>query len=360
MVVVIALHTTTLTQPAWHRMTAGVEIREGGPAAGFGYSTSICHDRAVRCVLILGGAAWGRLARTPVKGGRGGAAPGADGPERAARGGEGRGMTTLYVTEPRATVRSRREGLEVTMAGSPAEAGSEGPGTAARTASLRVGLHRLEVVVLVGRAHITAEAMRACAGEGVAVVLMDRGGRVRARMTPESCRSADLRLLQYAAHQDAAARLERAARIVEAKAWNAVEALVERQSNDPMNPALPVAIAALKDRARAVRAAGSVESLLGHEGTAARLYFQALATTFRGPIAFCGRRQPPGPRPGQLAALPGLHPAGQPAGRSARSPRPRPGPGSLPRDPSRQAQPGPGPARGTAPPHRGPIRDQGL
>ena len=133
--------------------------------------------------------------------------------------------------------------------------------------------------------------------------------------------------------------------------------MAERGSNDTMNPPLPEAIAALKDRARVVRSAGSPESLLGHEGTAARLYFQALATTFRGPIAFAGARQPPGPRPGQRAALAGLHPAGQPAGRPDRGPRPRPGPGHLPRGPSRQAQPGPGPARGAAPPDRGPVRD---
>ncbi len=206
-------------------------------------------------------------------------------------------MATLYVTEPRATVRSRREGLEVTIRASTAEVEPGGRSTAAAIAPLRVGLRRLEVVVLVGGAHITAEAMQACSGAGVAVVLMDHGGRVRARMTPDSGRSADLRLLQYAAQQDAPGRRQRAAAIVEAKVWNAVAVLVDRQSNAPDNSALPPAIAALKIQARAARAADSIESLRGHEGTAARIYFQALATTFRGPITFSGRQSRPAPDP---------------------------------------------------------------
>ncbi|MHB1559358.1 MAG: CRISPR-associated endonuclease Cas1 [Isosphaeraceae bacterium] len=212
----------------------------------------------------------------------------------------GQVMTILYVTDPRATVRDAGDGLAVTTREAPGESGpADVPSRTATSTALRVGLHRLEAVVLVGRAHITAEAMRACAAAGVAIVLMDRGGRVQARMIPDAGRSADLRMLQYAVCRDPGARLERAVRIVQAKLANAVAVLVERQSNEPAtaNPALPEAIAALKERVRAVSSAGSRDVLLGHEGFAARLYFQALATAFRGPIRFSGRASRPSPDP---------------------------------------------------------------
>jgi|SRR5271166_1692863 len=49
----------------------------------------------------------------------------------------------------------------------------------------------------------------------------------------------------------------------------------------------------------------SLDSLLGHEGTAARHYFGALATTLRGEIGFTARRQhfePDPDRPGGIRA----------------------------------------------------------
>jgi CRISPR-associated protein Cas1 len=213
-------------------------------------------------------------------------------------------MATLYVTEPLATVRLRREALEVEVISGDRQADpmeADGAGTEDQPVVPRpprqVELHRLEAVALVGRVHITVEALRTCVERGIAVALLDRAGRFEARLTPESSRSADLRMKQYAVHLDLAGRLRRAAEIVAAKARNGCEVLIEHQSNDSANAALPMAIAALKDQAAGARAAGSLESLLGYEGAAARTYFQALATVFRGPITFPGRKQRPSPDP---------------------------------------------------------------
>src|SRR5271157_2179372 len=68
-------------------------------------------------------------------------------------------MPTLYITEPGATVRLRSESLEVTIPEEAMENAVE-----AKQANLpprQVELHRLELVALVGRAHITSEAMLA-------------------------------------------------------------------------------------------------------------------------------------------------------------------------------------------------------
>ncbi len=204
-------------------------------------------------------------------------------------------MPTLYITEPGATVRLRSESLEVTIPEEAMENAVE-----AKPADLpprQVELHRLELVALVGRAHITSEAMLACLDRGVAVAFFRRDGRFRGRLCPGSDRCGDLRVLQYAAHNDASARLVRARHVVWAKARNAMAVLAGHQSNDSRNPALPAAIAALKAMVTGIEAAMSPESLLGHEGTAARHYFGALATTFRGEIGFTARRQHPSPDP---------------------------------------------------------------
>ena len=204
-------------------------------------------------------------------------------------------MPTLYVTEPGATV--RRRGDSLTIVPPPATDPDPADGPEARAAPCTVELHRLELVALIGRAHITTEALYACLDHGVSVALFQRNGRFRARLLPESARSADLRGSQYGAHQDADRRLERARGVVAAKAGNAAAVLRDLQSNDSQNTALPEAIARLKSHGIALGACASPESLLGWEGTVARDYFQALATAFRGPIGFSSRQRRPAPDP---------------------------------------------------------------
>ena len=100
-------------------------------------------------------------------------------------------MPTLYITEPGATVRLRSESLEVTV---PEEALEDaGNGEPASIPPRQVELHRLELVALVGRAHITSEAMLACLDRGVAVAFFRRDGRFRGRLCPGSDRCGDLR-----------------------------------------------------------------------------------------------------------------------------------------------------------------------
>ena len=77
-------------------------------------------------------------------------------------------MPTLYITEPGATVRLRSESLEVTV---PEEVLEDSENKEPASIPPRqVELHRLDLVALVGRAHITSEAMLACLDRGVAVL----------------------------------------------------------------------------------------------------------------------------------------------------------------------------------------------
>ena len=69
-------------------------------------------------------------------------------------------MPSLYVTEPGAVVRLSGSGLQVTI--------STTSPVSTKTV-LKVGTHQVETVSLVGRVHITADALKLCLEQGVGV-----------------------------------------------------------------------------------------------------------------------------------------------------------------------------------------------
>lgn len=200
-------------------------------------------------------------------------------------------MPTLYVTEPRSTVRRQGNSLTVTQ-------DEQRPdGSARRHGLLEVELHRLELVALLGNVHITRPALFRCLDQGVGVAWFHANGRFRGRIVPPMSRSADLRLRQYEAWADTTERRKRAARVVAAKLTNAARLLEDVQSNYPDLSQLPKAIARLKQFASQTARPPDRDSLLGLEGIATRTYFQAYATAFRGEVRFAGRKRRPPPDP---------------------------------------------------------------
>jgi CRISPR-associated protein Cas1 len=204
-------------------------------------------------------------------------------------------MPTLYVTEPYATLRLSGDSLLVTAEIDPD--GKAGPEPARRQTLLDVEPHRLELIALVGNTHITSDALRLCLEKGIAVAWFAWNGKYLGRIMPEAPKSADLRLLQYAAASDPATRLARARGVVSAKLLNAAEVLENIQSNDSDNAALGPAIAELKRLKTEAEAADTAERLLGLEGTGAREYFAAFGASFRTEITFTSRQRRPPPDP---------------------------------------------------------------
>lgn len=203
-------------------------------------------------------------------------------------------VPVLYVTEPGAVVRKSAESIVVTLDEDP---DGKGPLPERRRTLAEVEPHRLEAICLVGRAHVTSDAVHLCVERGVAVSWMTAGGALRGRLVPEAPRSADLRLLQYAAHAGVEGRLSRARGVAAAKARNAAAVLGDLRSNDADNPAYAPAAARLRALAQDAERAAEAASLLGYEGTAARTYFDALGAAFKGEIGFSGRAQRPAPDP---------------------------------------------------------------
>jgi CRISPR/Cas system-associated endonuclease Cas1 len=118
-------------------------------------------------------------------------------------------MATLYLTEPRTTLRRYGEALAVTR-----EGGGDAP---VREVLLTLPPHQIEMIGLLGDVHVTADATRLCLKEGIGVAWFTPGGLLQGRLTPPNCRCADLRLRQYAAWHDPATRLRRARVVIAAK-----------------------------------------------------------------------------------------------------------------------------------------------
>ena len=200
-------------------------------------------------------------------------------------------MATLFLTEPRTTLRRCGDALVVTRDG---DGDSDGP---ARETLLTLPPHQIEMVGLVGDVHVTADATRLCLDQGIGVAWLTSGGILRGRLTPPACRCADLRLRQYAAWHDTDGRLRRARAVVAAKLRGAAQVLRGLHGNHPDLAHLGPAAERLRGLADRVGAVADRDSLLGLEGSGARAYFEALGGAFLGDIAFAGRAQHPPPDP---------------------------------------------------------------
>ncbi len=203
-------------------------------------------------------------------------------------------MPTLYVTEPGAVVRRSAGSIVVTLDEDP-----DGPGPLPerRRRLIEVEPHRLELIALLGRVHITSDATQLCLEQGIAVAWFRANGDFVGRLVPELSRTADLRLAQFHMVTDERQALPLAQTFVTAKLHNAAGVLTALRSNRGGEPALGRAIGDLKALADTVSGASSRDVLMGFEGDAARRYFSGLKLGFTGDIDFTGRARRPPPDP---------------------------------------------------------------
>ena len=203
-------------------------------------------------------------------------------------------MPTLYITEPGATVRFATGSLKVTVTKDP---DGSGPLPTKTEQLIEVEPHRIEMIALVGRVHITSQATQFCLENRIPVSWLKRNGDFLGRLVPELSRTADLRLLQYSASTKLESALQLAKEFVSGKIHNSISILSAIRSNRKNNPLLGTAITQLNHVKMNVKEAMDTESLLGYEGTSARTYFRALTSGFDGGLSFDGRARRPPPDP---------------------------------------------------------------
>ncbi len=203
-------------------------------------------------------------------------------------------MPTLYVTEPGAVVRRSAGSIVVTITRDP---DGRGPLPEKKKELIEVEPHRLEMIALVGRAHITSSATQLCLQQGIAVAWFRRSGDFLGRLVPELSRTADLRLAQFRMISDDVRSLELARVFIASKLRSAIAVLSAVRSNRAGRPEFSDAIRELRSMLEAVQAVTVKEDLLGFEGNAARHYFAGLRAAFDGGVPFTGRARRPPPDP---------------------------------------------------------------
>lgn len=131
-------------------------------------------------------------------------------------------------------------------------------------------------VALFGNAQISSQALREVLSRDMIVVHMSHGGWLVGITSPPPRRNIDLRRRQFGMAESADDRVRIARAMVAGKIANS-RTLLRRNSAGLSESTLRM-LAALRAKART---AGSIETLLGIEGSAARVYFEGLATALR-------------------------------------------------------------------------------
>lgn len=191
-------------------------------------------------------------------------------------------MAYLYVTEQGSVVRKSADRYLVEVEG---------------RIVLDVPYHKLESVLLFGRVQITTQALHEMLERGIQVGLFTRHGRYRGALTPARGKQVDLRLAQFELYRDPVRSLEFARSTLQSKSANALKVLREYSERAKDGEAVGLRVNAIQHAHDSMSSAESWESLLGLEGTAARIYFDALAGYNRSVFEWPGRVKRPATDP---------------------------------------------------------------
>jgi len=187
-------------------------------------------------------------------------------------------MTTLYVRETGSCVRRVGQRLQVMK-----------NGEVLADARLR----DLERVVLFGNVELSGPAMCALLDAGIDTVLMSYYGKFRGRLAAAEGKNVFLRRQQFVRYEDGEFRLRISRQIVGAKVRNGRHLLQRHFWNHGLAE-LPEAIELMGAGRERVFEQKSIATLLGIEGSCARVYFEAFGKIVRSEFAFTVRsRRPP-------------------------------------------------------------------
>ena len=133
-------------------------------------------------------------------------------------------------------------------------------------------------VALFGAVQISTQAVQDLCDRGIPVVYLSSGGWFYGITRGMDHKNVDLRRRQFAAAESSDRALQIAKRLVTVKIRNC-RTLIRRNANEPPARALD----RLKELVSSSEEATSLESLLGIEGTAARVYFETFGTMLKAP-----------------------------------------------------------------------------
>lgn len=189
-------------------------------------------------------------------------------------------MAVVYLTTTGSIVRRKGERLEVWE-------------KKEKLADLR--LFDLERLVVVGAVQLTSQALGLLLDQGIDVVFLSGGGRLRGSLVSAESRNVFLRLAQYDRWKDDAFRLAFSREVVTAKSTAQRRLLARYERNHPgtlPTDALPE-LDRLLDQAAAAK---SVDEVRGVEGAASGVYFRSFGKMLA-TLGFPGRKRRPATDP---------------------------------------------------------------
>ncbi len=186
---------------------------------------------------------------------------------------------------------AQQEGVKIGVRGAEMKVTGKDGGTVKT-----VPLANLESLALLGSVQISTQAVHVLAGLNIPIAFLSSAGRLTAMIDPLDSVSAEIRKAQVRQIDREEVRLDLARALVSAKIVNQRTLLLRNHD------ALPAEAAAeLAKEARNAAQADSVDSVRGHEGQAAAIYFRHFAGLFKEPLAnefdANGRKRRPPPDP---------------------------------------------------------------
>jgi CRISPR-associated protein Cas1 len=159
-----------------------------------------------------------------------------------------------------------------------------------------IPISNIESLSILGPIQLTTQALHALAEKCIPVAYLSSAGRLVAIVDPIDSVSASIRRAQIKKIDDPRVCLEIARALISAKISNQRTLLMRNCEN-----IAPSALDAMAEELKHVGEANSIESVRGHEGQAAAIYFEHFAGMFKGPLSDefrkNGRQRRPPPDP---------------------------------------------------------------
>lgn len=210
-------------------------------------------------------------------------------------------MTTLYLTEPRSTVRKDGDTLVVKIPANPEAKTPE--------RKVRVPLMKVDQVIVMGDSTVTTPALLALLARNVDVCFCNYHGRFQGRLSPEVSKNVFVRTAQFRAHEAYRRRVRLAARFVRGKLHNQ-RTLLLRSNRNLDDAAVARAAATIGEMIEEVdnlrveadgppdparpQQGSALGALQGMEGASAAAFFAGYGRLLKQDLNFSGRnRRPP-------------------------------------------------------------------
>lgn len=187
-------------------------------------------------------------------------------------------MTTLYVTDQGAYVRIQHQQFQVFHE---------------RELKCSIPANQISHVVLFGCSNLSHGAVSVALQQRIPVLYLSSNGRYFGRLETSGVAQVEYLTQQVKCSQDPAFALRQARSLLIAKVHNA-RVVLQRLNRRRKTDVATAAIAQLSTVLEQLSTAESIETMRGHEGNGARIYFAAYASLLKGPFALTERnRRPP-------------------------------------------------------------------